>query len=48
MDKGAWWAIVHGVTRIGYDGATNTFMAHEPPLLKDLLKRRVPRHDPSG
>ena len=22
MDKGAWWATVHGVTRVGHDWAT--------------------------
>ena len=30
MDRGAWWAAVHGVTRIGHDGANSlslfTFM----------------------
>ena len=24
MDRGAWWATVHGVTKSGYDWATNT------------------------
>ena len=23
MDRGAWWAIVHGVTRVRHDLATN-------------------------
>ena len=24
MDRGAWWATVHGVTRVGHDRATDT------------------------
>ena len=25
MDRGAWWAPVHGVTKIGHDRATHTY-----------------------
>ena len=25
MDRGAWWATVHGSQRVGHDRATNTF-----------------------
>ena len=30
MDRGAWWATVHGVARVGYNSATN------PPVVKNL------------
>ena len=32
MDRGAWWATVYGITRVGYDLATKT----KPP--SDLLQ----------
>ena len=28
MDRGAWWAAVHGLTKVGRDLATNTFTFH--------------------
>ena len=30
MDRGAWWAIIHGVARVGYDLATKP---SSPPLI---------------
>ena len=27
MDRGAWWATVHGIARVGHGWATNTFIA---------------------
>ena len=41
MDRGAWWAIVHGVARVGHDLATKerereTEM-HEDPLEHERL-----------
>ena len=32
MDRGAWWAIVHGVTRVGHDLATKS---HHHPMITD-------------
>ena len=32
MDRGAWWAMVHGVTKVGHDLANKL-----PPHLHDLL-----------
>ena len=34
MDRGAWWAAVHGVTRVGHDWAT------KPPPLPELRYKR--------
>ena len=31
MDRGAWWAIVHGVTRVKHDLATKYYQAQERP-----------------
>ena len=28
MDRGAWWATVHGVTRVGHDLVTKTLRIH--------------------
>ena len=25
MDRGTWWATVHGVEKVGHDGVTNTW-----------------------
>ena len=37
MDRGAWWAIVHGVTRVGHDLATEP-----PPQLLLILWGFIP------
>ena len=29
MDRGAWWATVHGVQRVRHDSATDTFTEEE-------------------
>ena len=35
MVRGAWWATIHGVTRVGHDLATKP----PPPLVQNLLVR---------
>ena len=30
MNRGAWWAAVHGVTRVGYDRVTNANPVNNP------------------
>ena len=39
MDREAWWAIVHGVTRVRHDLATNT-QGHLSYLSANLNKKR--------
>ena len=34
MDRGDWWATVHGVTKRGHDWATNTYLEHPSPPLR--------------
>ena len=34
MDRGAWWTIVHGVSKSGHDWATNSFTFHVPIALR--------------
>ena len=36
MDGGAWWAVVHGVTKGQHDRATFTFTFHFHALEKDM------------
>ena len=38
MDRGAWWAVVHGVTRVGHDLATKL---HVTPSHTVLVKVAV-------
>ena len=35
MDRGAWWAIVHGVSRFGY----NLELNHYPPICSNKGER---------
>ena len=35
MDRGAWWATVHGVARVGHDLATQPPPPHNQIILKE-------------
>ena len=37
MDRGAWWAIVHGVSRVGHDLATKP----PPPLSITFQREKI-------
>ena len=37
LDRGAWWAIVHGVTRVGLDSVTKHTHTHINYVLINLL-----------
>ena len=41
MDRGAWRATVHGVTRVGYDLATTPPPPEAPPLLWGLKDHQI-------
>ena len=43
MDRGAWWATVHGVTRVGHDLATKPLNHHH--LFLDPTPRVINRND---
>ena len=38
MDRGAWWATVHGVTRVGHDLVTKPHHHHLVPLNCTLVQ----------
>ena len=37
MDRGAWWATVHGVTRVGHGRTTNTLQKQCGDMTSDTL-----------
>ena len=39
MDRGAWWATVHGIARVGHDLVTKT--PKPPPFLIPCLKKVI-------
>ena len=41
MDRGAWWATVHGVTKVGHDGATEHAHTHRKCLAHSRHSKMV-------
>ena len=39
MDRGAWWATVHGVARVGHDLETPWTVAHQAPLSMEFSRQ---------
>ena len=45
MDRAAWQATVHGVTRVGHNLATNHYQALETPVTSPWVKEDVSSED---